>query len=63
MTTVPKDPRPAPVQPPDSDKANPITGKGMVNAMPPVQGGPSPAQPHTGKGPGTVGGTPLKDIS
>ena len=56
MSTVPKDPIQVGLQPPDTDKANPITGKGQVNIGPPVIGnspaGAYQAEPTTGLGKG-----------
>jgi hypothetical protein len=63
MTTVPSDPMLNQPQPPDTDKANPSTGKGLVDARPPSQGfGPGKAEPITGKGKGNVGGVPLNKL-
>ncbi len=62
MTTVPKDPQRAPVQAPNVDKFNPLTGKGIAAIGPPIVGNSPPgayqAEPTTGLGKGAPAGPP-----
>jgi len=55
VSTVPKDPLSPPIQPPDTDKAAPITGKGQVNIGPPrIGAGSWQGEPTTGLGKGNI---------
>ena len=66
MTTVPKDPMVAPLQPPDVDKFNPVSGKGVVNIGPPIMGNSPPgayqAEPTTGFGKAGPPGNPTEGL-
>lgn len=70
MSTVPPSNMAKPIQPPNVDKFNPFSGKGIVNIGPPLIGATPPsagqsayqAEPTTGFGKGGPAGNPHTSI-